>query len=309
MARVFLQKQTEIIVIIIALSILLSAVAASLLAMHFRRPIRALLEGSRLLSNGNFATRLGETRSDELGELAHSFNQLAGKLERAEQTRKQWVADTSHELRTPISVLRAQLEAMQDGIRQASPENIALMLRQILSLNKLIDELYALARADVGELEYHMQSLDAWQLAVQEADNFKEKLEAKQLRLTMAEAIANSKVQGDPDRLRQVFSNLFENSIRYTAPGGCIHLSAQQRENTLVLTLDDSAPAVPEVALARLGERFYRVDPSRNRQQGGAGLGLALCARIMQAHHGKIAFSHAPSGGLRVDLSFPLEAR
>lgn len=307
MARVFLQKQTEIIGIIIALSILLSAVAASLLAMHFRRPIRALLEGSRLLSNGNFSTRLGETRSDELGELAHSFNQLAAKLERAEQTRKQWVADTSHELRTPISVLRAQLEAMQDGIRQASPENIALMLRQILSLNKLIDELYALARADLGELEYHMQSLDAWQLAVQEADNFKEKLEAKQLRLTMAEAIANSKVQGDPDRLRQVFSNLFENSIRYTAPGGCIHLSAEQRENTLVLTLDDSAPAVPEAALARLGERFYRVDPSRNRQQGGAGLGLALCARIMQAHHGEIKFSHAPSGGLRVELFFPLE--
>ena len=109
MAKDFLQKQTDTILIIIGLSILLSAAAASLLAMHFRRPISRQVEGSRLLANGNFSTRLSDTLIDELGELAHSFNQLADKLERAEQTRRQWVADTSHELRTPISVLRAQL--------------------------------------------------------------------------------------------------------------------------------------------------------------------------------------------------------
>jgi two-component system sensor histidine kinase BaeS len=306
MAKDFLQKKTDIILIIVALSVLLSAVAASFLAMHFRRPIRRLVEGSRLLAKGDFSTRLKETRSDELGELAHSFNQLADKLEQAEQTRKQWVADTSHELRTPISVLRAQLEAMQDGIRQASPENIALMLRQILSLNKLIDELYALARADVGDLQYHMQSLNVWDLLLEEADNFKEKLATKQLGLNAGEEKCNSKVLGDPDRLRQVFINLLENCVRYTAPGGCISLSFETNERNVVLNIDDSAPAVPDEALSRLGERFYRVDPSRNRQGGGAGLGLALCVRIMAAHHGKIEFSHAPTGGLRARLFFPL---
>ena len=309
MAKDFLQKQTDTILIIIALSVLLSAAAASLLAMHFRRPISRLVEGSRLLANGNFSTRLIETRSDELGELAHSFNQLADKLERAEQTRRQWVADTSHELRTPISVLRAQLEAMQDGIRLPNQENIAMMLRQILSMNKLIDELYALARADVGELQYQMQNLNVWNIALEEANNFKEKLASKQLQLTLSEASVSSNVQGDPDRLRQVFTNLFENCTRYTADEGCIYLSAEIQKTHLVIRLDDSAPAVPDEALERLGQRFYRVDPSRNRQQGGAGLGLALCARIMQAHHGKIEFSHAPTGGLRVQLFFPLEQK
>ena len=309
MAKDFLQKQTDTILIIIILSVLLSAAAASLLAMHFRRPIGRLVEGSRLLANGDFSTRLTEARSDELGELAHSFNQLADKLERAEQTRQQWVADTSHELRTPISVLRAQLEAMQDGVRPPNQENIALMLRQILSLNKLIDELYALARADIGELQYQMQSLDVWKLVLEEADNFKEKLAAKQLQLTHSETSISSKVQGDPDRLRQVFSNLFENCSRYTAAGGYISLSVEIQKTALLICVDDSAPAVPDAALAQLGQRFYRVDPSRNRQQGGAGLGLALCARIMEAHHGKIEFSHAPIGGLRVQLFFPLELK
>ena len=307
MAKDFLQKQTDTILIIIGLSILLSAAAATLLAVHFRRPISRLVEGSRLLANGNFSTRLIEARSDELGELAHSFNQLADKLEQAEQTRRQWVADTSHELRTPISVLRAQLEAMQDGIRPPNQENIALMLRQILSLNKLIDELYALARADIGELQYQMQSLDVWKLVLEVADNFKEKLAANQLRLILSAPIVCSKVQGDPDRLRQVFTNLLENCCRYTAPGGCISLSVEIQKTALLICVDDSAPAVPDEALAQLGQRFYRVDPSRNRQQGGAGLGLALCARIIEAHYGKIEFSHAPTGGLRVQCFFPLE--
>ena len=184
-----------------------------------------------------------------------------------------------------------------------------MMLRQILSMNKLIDELYALARADVGELQYQMQNLNVWNIALEEANNFKEKLASKQLQLTLSEASVSSNVQGDPDRLRQVFTNLFENCTRYTADEGCIYLSAEIQKTHLVIRLDDSAPAVPDEALERLGQRFYRVDPSRNRQQGGAGLGLALCARIMQAHHGKIEFSHAPTGGLRVQLFFPLEQK
>jgi two-component system sensor histidine kinase BaeS len=307
LANAFLQKQTDIILIIIVLAIALSAVAATLLALHFRRPIHRLVEGSRMLADGNYSMRLAEQRSDELGELAHSFNQLADKLEQAEQTRRQWVADTSHELRTPISVLRAQLEAMQDGIRQASPENIALMLRQILAMNKLIDELYALARADLGELQYHMQSLDLWSLALDVAANFREKLAATQLRIDVAVTPKCSTIRGDTDRLHQVLSNLFENCIRYTTAGGCILLSLETQDGHLVLIVDDSAPGVPDDALERLGERFFRVDSSRNRQQGGSGLGLALCRRIMQAHHGKITFSHAPSGGLRVQLFFPSE--
>ena len=306
MAKEFLRVQTSTITTIILVSIFLSAIAATLLAIHFKKPISNLVEGARLLSKGVYETRLNTDRTDELGELALSFNQLADQLNQAEKNRRQWVADTSHELRTPISVLRAQLEAIQDGIRQATPENIAIMHRQILSLNKLIDELYALSRADVGELSYHMQQFDIGALMYEEAHNFSEKFKAENLNLTISPLNSSFEIFGDTERMKQVFSNVFENCIRYTDAGGSISLQLKASHHNVIITIDDSAPCVPEAALSQLSERFYRVDNSRNRQNGGSGLGLALCKRIISAHHGEIIFSQSPLGGLRVSLHIPL---
>lgn len=291
--------------IIAAAGILLSALAAVLLAAHFRKPVLRLADGARALADGRYDTRLDELRSDELGALAHSFNQLAHKLAMAEDSRRQWVADTSHELRTPLSVLRAQLEAIEDGVRPASPETVASMLRQVLALNKLIDELYALARADVGEAMYHREMVDLWQLATEQASAFEQKFSTAKITLELGAAPGNAMVMADPDRMRQVFTNIFENSIRY-APGARLVLQAQYDEGLLMIAVDDNGPGVPDDALPRLAERFYRVDASRGRAQGGAGLGLALCQRIVEGHGGKLAFSRAPIGGLRVKLTMAL---
>jgi two-component system sensor histidine kinase BaeS len=305
MASAFLQQLKDSLLAIVGASILLSAAAAMLLAAHFRKPIERLASGARALAIGRFDMRLAVERSDELGELALSFNQLAQKLEAAEESRRQWVADTSHELRTPLSVLRAQLEAIEDGVRPASLETVASMLRQVLSLNKLIDELYALARADVGELAYERVPFDLWQLAREEAAAFEQKMADAGLRFDVC-GPACAIVVADPQRMRQVLANLFENSVRYTAPGGTVWLKARTDGTELTISLDDSAPAVPDDALARLSERFYRVESSRSRAQGGAGLGLALCRRIIDTHGGRLSFAHSPLGGLRVLLSLPL---
>jgi len=311
-ATEFLQSYGRTIAMIGILSVLLSAIAASLLAMHFRRPIRHLADGAKQLSEGRYSTRLHMTRSDELGELSDSFNALAEKLEQAEISRKQWVADTSHELRTPVSVLRAQIEALQDGVRTTSPENIALLLRQVMSLNKLIDDLYALARADIGERVFHFQPLCLNELIDEVLDSFSEKLVRAQLTLTTTyqnQTKEKVNLKADSERLRQVFINLLENSVRYTASGGHIHLTIAQKSEAptsyIVVTLDDSAPGVPEHALKNLSERFFRTESSRNRQHGGSGLGLALCRRIIEAHGGSIHFSHADLGGLRVLIQLP----
>lgn len=291
---------------IVAASVALSALAAVALAAHFRKPIRSLAAGAQALAEGRFDTRLPATRSDELGELAQSFNRLAERLGAAESSRRQWVADTSHELRTPLAVLRAQLEAIEDGVRSADPATVAAMLRQVLALTKLIDQLYALARADVGALDCQRQPIDVWALACETAEEFTERLAAAGLSLDIGAAPSASTVLGDPDRLRQVFGNLFENALRYTSSGGRVALSATVTNGALALTLDDSAPGVPDEALARLAERFYRVDVSRSRANGGAGLGLALCQRIMESHGATLAFSHSPLGGVRATLAFPL---
>jgi two-component system sensor histidine kinase BaeS len=306
MAFAFLEQLRSSLWPIVAAAVGLSALAAVLLARHFRQPIERLAEGAGALAGGRYEVRLPGTRSDELGELARHFNALAQQLESAEGARRQWVADTSHELRTPLAVLRAQLEALQDGVRSATPETVEAMLRQVLALNKLIDELYALARADVGALDCKPLPLDLWEVATAHAQGFAARLQAAALAFEQGAAPARSRVLADPDRLRQVLDNLFENSLRYTAAGGCIALHAHADTTHLHLVVDDSAPGVPEEALARLAERFYRVDASRSRAHGGAGLGLALCRRLLEAQGGGLAFAHSPLGGLRVTLSLPL---
>lgn len=306
MAYAFLEQLRSSLWLIVAAAVLLSALAATGLARHFRRPILALEDGARRLADGRFDTRLEASRSDELGDLARHFNALAGRLQGAEDARRQWVADTSHELRTPLAVLRAQLEALQDGVRSATPDTLEAMLRQVLALNKLIDELYALARADVGALECRPLPLDLWSLACAQAEAFDARLLDAGLALERGAAPVTSTVLADPDRMRQVLDNLFENSLRYTAPGGRVALHAQSEGGRLRLHLDDSAPGVPDAALARLGERFYRVDASRSRAHGGAGLGLALCRRLLDAQGASLELGHSPLGGLRATITIAI---
>lgn len=307
LAIAFLLEQQKNLLLIAAIGVLLSALAAALLAAHFRKPIRRLVEGTRRLGQGNFEARLSTRRSDELGELAATFNQLASKLQDTERWRQQWVADTSHELRTPLSVLRAQLEALQDGIRAATPETVALMLRQVLSLTALVDDLHELARADQGQLHYDKKVMDAWPLVVEVLESFGEKFRAAQLVVSIAAAPSHARVHADAARLRQVLVNLLENSVRYTDAGGQIAIGGAVFEHELHITIDDSVPGVPAALIERLGERFFRVEPSRNRQLGGAGLGLALSRHIVEAHGGRLEFAASALGGLRVTVVLPLE--
>jgi two-component system sensor histidine kinase BaeS len=308
MALAFLDQLGASLWVIVAFAVAFSALAATLLARHFRQPIRQLAGGAGMLAEGRFDVRLDSSRSDELGELARHFNTLAQRLDSAESARREWVADTSHELRTPLAVLRAQLEAIQDGVRSASPQTVDSMLRQVLSLNKLIDELYALARADVGALEVKLEPVDLWQLASTQAQAFEARLQAAGLALELGPPPPRAAVLLDPDRMRQVLDNLFENSLRYTAAGGRVVLSAATDGGTLHLHLDDSAPGVPDDALARLAQRFYRVDASRSRAHGGAGLGLALCRRLLEAQGAALGFAHSPLGGLRATITIPIGA-
>ena len=308
MAGAFLKEMKDSLFIILAVSVALSGLAAVLLAAHLRKPILRLAIGARELAAGHYDTRLTVARSDELGELAGSFNQLAQKLDQVEASRRQWVADTSHELRTPLSVLRAQLEAVQDGVRPASAEGTAAMLRQVLSLNKLIDQLYALARADVGQVDYQHERIDLWQLACEQAQGFREKFAAAGLRFTAVPSASRCMVQADPERMRQLLTNLFENCVRYCGKGSSVVMAARKVDGCMELQVDDSGPGVPDAALAHLGERFYRVEGSRSREHGGAGLGLALCRRIVDAHGGQIAFARSVQGGLQVRVRLPAAA-
>ena len=306
LAVAFLLDQQRNLAAVAVAGALLSALLAAGLAAHFGRPIRQLVAGAQALESGRFETRLPALRGDELGRLAQAFNHLAARLQATEQARTQWVADTSHELRTPLAVMQGQIEALQDGLRAATPGQLSLMLRQVQALTRLVDDLDVLAQAEIGAPSHHLQPVDIWPLVQDVARAFADRAQNAGLQIDLGPPPARAVVAGDVQRLRQVLSNLLENSVRYTDPGGRIEIRARNQDDGLHLSLADSAPGVPAASLARLSERFYRVEPSRSRASGGSGLGLALCRRIVERHHGRIAFTAASLGGLQVDIVLPL---
>lgn len=301
----FLADQARSIWILGGVVFVLSALAAALLARHVRRPIAALVGGARQLAAGRYETRIAVDRSDELGALAQDFNHLALALARHEDARRQWVADTSHELRTPVAVLLAQVEALQDGIRKPDGPTLRAMHNQISGLGKLIDDLNELARSDVGQLQYRMEPLDLSTLLAGQVEAHTARFANADLTLSFVPASAPCMVNGDYGRLTQLFTNLLENSVRYTDGGGQLLIAMSFDDGDVCVRFDDTEPAVPGDALPKLFDRFYRVDASRNRASGGSGLGLALCASIVDAHGGQIIANNSPLGGLKIEVRIP----
>ena len=299
----FFSNQKRYLLLVYALTVLSSLVAALLMATYFKKPIQRLLNATLELTRGNYQHQVVIKRNDELGDLSNQLNHLADILHQHEESRRQWVADTSHELKTPLAVLQAQIEAMQDGIRKATPEHLDAMMRQVSSLKKLTQDLADLAQADAQQLKCYFAEVNPWDVVLQEVDNFKSTFEQNQLEVSLSGEGALLSL--DRDRFKQIIVNLLGNCVRYTEQGGKIQIHTQQNEHEWILYVDDSPFGVSDEQLARLGERFYRVDDSRTRSTGGTGLGLALSCKLAQALGGSLAFNHSPLGGLRCVLTFP----
>ena len=303
----FFSNQKRYLLLVYALTVLSSLVAALLMATYFKKPIQRLLNATLELTRGNYQHQVMIKRNDELGDLSNQLNHLADILHQHEESRRQWVADTSHELKTPLAVLQAQIEAMQDGIRKATPEHLDAMMRQVSSLKKLTQDLADLAQADAQQLKCYFAEVNPWDVVLQEVDNFKSTFEQNQLEVSLSGEGALLSL--DRDRFKQIIVNLLGNCVRYTEQGGKIQIHTQQNEHEWVLYVDDSPFGVSDEQLARLGERFYRVDDSRTRSTGGTGLGLALSCKLAQALGGSLAFNHSPLGGLRCVLTFPKQIK
>ncbi|MGB9189896.1 sensor histidine kinase efflux regulator BaeS [Acinetobacter sp.] len=299
----FFSNQKRYLLLVYGLTFLTSLIAALLLATYFKTPIQRLLQGTRELTKGNFQHQVTVNRNDELGDLSTELNHLAVILDQHETSRRQWVADTSHELKTPLAVLQAQIEAMQDGIRKPTPEHFESMLRQVTSLKKLTQDLADLAQAEAQQLKCYMAQVNPWNVVLQEVENFKPKFAQADLSVSVQGEGAN--LQLDIDRFKQIMVNLLGNSIRYTEACGEVRVHTEQSATHWSVIVDDSPLGLSDEQLARLGERFYRVDDSRTRSTGGTGLGLALSGKIAQAMGGQLSFDHSPLGGLRCKLTFP----
>ncbi len=302
---------------IAGVAVILAALVAMLLARIVLAPVKRLMIATHRLAGGDYTTRVAAGRRDELDRLAGDFNVLADSLQRAERSRRDFIADISHELRTPLAVLRGELEAIEDGVHAFDHHSLASLQTEVAMLNKLIEDLYELSLSDVGALSYRKVPADIGQLVRASVEAMRESFRAKQIALSLtlpessAQKSANDSTgmvfQVDPARFVQLLKNLLLNSLRYTDPGGSVCVSVTVGLNGWQLDIQDSLPGVPAEALPHLFERLYRVDESRSRQSGGAGLGLALCRAIVTAHGGTTIARPSPLGGVWITAHFEPE--
>jgi len=303
----FITQQGKAFIWIALLMIALSAGLALLLAYIFGRRLKKITAATKVLGMGHYSMRLPVDSTDELGQLAQNFNEMAIVLEQSEQARQRWVADVSHELRTPLTILRGELEALQDGIRPMNADAINSLSSEVIRLTRLTDDLYQLTLSDHGALTYRKTKLDPIDILKQSITGLMPKFDNKQLTVNLITKTNNISLYADADRLSQLFKNLLSNSANYTDSAGQLNIIVSKRDDTLHIDFNDSAPSVPEKNLNQLFDRLYRVEKSRNRNLGGAGLGLAICKNIVAAHNGTIGARNSSLGGLSIHIEFPIQ--
>ncbi len=304
--RMILTRLNQSVLLAGILAGVLGLILALVLAYTLLRPVHALTVAAQKLAQGDLSHRVEVEGRDELATLGHTFNQMADSLQQAEEARRAMTADIAHELRTPLAVQRANLEALQDGVYPLTAENLSPVIEQNHLLTHLVDDLRTLALADAGQITLERTSVDLTSLVAQVVEHFQPQASTQQIGLILTPTDNPVPfISADPIRLEQVLSNLLSNALRYTPAGGQIVLSLTSGDTSVTLTIHDSGSGIPEQALPYIFERFYRGDKSRARAEGGTGLGLSIARQLARLHGGDLTAANHSSGGALFTLTLP----
>ena len=265
-----------------------------LLSRRITRPIERLTAAVETMARGGRPAHVDVAGRDEIAQLARSFNAMADALAGQEELRRRMVGDVAHELRTPVTNLRCELESIQDGLAAADGPRIASLHEEVLHLGRLVDDLQELALADAGGLQLKRARIDLPATVGHVVERVRAEGERKGVELGMTGAAVE--VDADPTRIAQVVRNLLSNALRHTPAGGRIDVYVRSEGAEGLVSVRDSGPGVPEEELERIFERFYRVDQARGREHGGAGLGLAIVRRLVELHGGRVWAENARPG-------------
>jgi heavy metal sensor kinase len=271
------------------------------------KPVDNLSQKAAAITQHNLSERLPVVRSgDELERLSVSLNLMISRLEDAINSSKLFVADASHELRTPLAVLRGELESLaQDAeLRPQTRETLGSSLEEVDRLAEIVEGLLALSRLDTGEAQTQRERFDLAALVATTADQMSLLAEDKHITVVCASS-EHVMIEGDQAKLKQVVVNLLDNAIKYTPNGGRIDLTIAQEAGEAVLDVADDGIGIPPEALPHVFKRFFRVDGSRSRDQGGAGLGLSIVKSICDAHGARVEVRSTPGRGSCFRLRVP----
>ena len=301
---VFLNALNLLLMVTGLASLLLSLVTGALLARRIARPITKTADIAKEIASGRYDIHFeGRTRTKELDNLVSALNYLADALAKQENLRKQLTADVAHELRTPLTTLGSHLEAMIEGVWQPTPDRLRSCHDEILRLGKLVADLERLERAESADPKLDKAPVDMLALTRSVCGNFDAELANKGLQLAIeGEAPV---IPADRDAVSRVITNLVSNAVKYTPQGGQILVSVREEAQNCVFTVEDNGTGIPENELPYIFERMYRADKSRNRNTGGAGIGLAIVKSLVTAHGGTVTAENLPDHGSRFTVTLP----
>ena len=286
----------------------LASLAATFITRRITKPLRALSEGARRFAAGERGIRLKSSgRQDEISEVTDAFNALARNLEQQEAWRRALVADIAHDLRTPLSVMRSEIEAMQDGISQPDAPGLERLHGEVMLLSKLVGDLRTLSLAEGGGLNLKLERVTLEPFLQSLISRFAPRAQEKGVNVSLAPITTGLTAQLDETQFTRVINNLLENALRYAGPGS-VEIAVKLEMESLSIQVRDHGPGLKPDDLERIFERFYQADASRTRDQAGSkgsGLGLAIARAIIEGHGGTIQASNHAQGGAVFTVTLP----
>lgn len=315
----YITAVTQAVLVAGAISTLSALLASLFISERIAGPVRRIAAATRRIAAGHYAERVGMSvaganldRIDEVGQLAHDFNEMASSLEATERRRMQLLGDVAHELRTPISTLEGYLEGLLDGVVEPSPETWARLHSEASRLHRLVDDLQDLSRVEARQLSLHLEAVDPAQINDITLQRMERHFEERGLKLEVNLTDGLPRALADRDRAVQVLSNLLTNALRYTPPPGRVTLSIKSAPggDELLFQVADSGLGIASEHLPHIFERFYRVDKSRSRAAGGSGIGLTISRALVEAMGGRIwAESAGPGQGSTFSFTLPVAGK
>ncbi len=289
------------------LVILIAGLMSLIFARRMTSPIQHMTRAAKQISAGKLDERIPVETRDEIGELAASFNQMAESLDKNRRLNQQLLAGIAHELKTPLTIIQGNLEAILDGVQDATPEKIAALHTETALLNRLVNDLRDLTLAEAGQLRLSVEPVKLRPLIAKIVEMLQPMLHDKSINLTVKVPASLPVVTADPDRITQVFYNLLSNAIRHTPEHGQIDISAaaSQDKKFAEITVKDNGEGIPTEDLPLIFNHFYRVDEARDRKSGGTGVGLAITKLLVEAHGGTISVTSKRNEGSAFIFTIP----
>ncbi|NPV26597.1 MAG: HAMP domain-containing protein [Firmicutes bacterium] len=279
--------------------------ATYFLARNITASIGQVTRAAKRLAEGDLNQRVAVHTRDEIGVLAETFNLMADQLQGQERLRKKLIGDIAHELKTPLTTLRIHLEAFQDGILIPDQKNLQVVHEEVMSLVKLVQDLQELSAADAQALNLVKIQTDFGELVEGVVQKMRPLFEEKDIAVELHLSPSPLLAKIDPDAMTRVLHNLLFNAYKYTASQGKVTVAVAREGDQIVMQVSDTGIGIPPEHLPHIFERFYRVDPSRTKETGGTGIGLAIAKELIDAHQGEIRVASTPGVGSTFTVILP----